>query len=297
MRRFLAGSACLFLLVLASPADAADSGTDRVVIQGPVTIGPGERAGDVVVAHGDVSVARGGQITGDLVVASGNVRILGVVKGDAVSLADRAVLGPRARVGGDLVYGDEKPTVPPGASVGGEIKRVDVGDATGGLGLVAAAAIWLALSVSAFLLGLLLLWLFPRAGEAVFEVAAARTGAAIGFGLLAFFLLPIVGLVLLVTIVGLPLGLLVLLALAPIYAVAYTTSAWALGRRILGPERNRFLAFLAGLAILRVVALVPVLGILVWFGATVFGLGLLLLAAGEARAGRGRAGTPAPVPG
>ncbi|MDQ4049450.1 MAG: polymer-forming cytoskeletal protein [Actinomycetota bacterium] len=294
MRRLLAGSACLLMMVLASPADAA-SGNDRVVIEGPVTIGPGQRAGDVVVAHGNVTVARRGQITGDLVVASGKVRILGTVRGDAVSIADRAVLGRRARVGGDLLYGDKKPTVPSGASVGGDVKRVDIGKATGGLGLAAGAAIWLAVSMSAFLLGLLLLWLFPRAGEAVFEVAAARTGAAIGFGLLAFFLLPILGLLLLVTIVGLPLGLLLLLALAPFYSVAYTASAWALGRRMLGPERNRFLAFLAGLAILRVLALIPVLGGLVWFGATVFGLGLLLLAAHQARAGRGPAGTPAPA--
>ncbi len=294
MRRLLAGSACLLMMVLASPADAA-SGNDRVVIEGPVTIGPDQRAGDVVVAHGNVTVARRGQITGDLVVASGKVRILGTVRGDAVSIADRAVLGRRARVGGDLLYGDKKPTVPSGASVGGDVKRVDIGKATGGLGLAAGAAIWLAVSMSAFLLGLLLLWLFPRAGEAVFEVAAARTGAAIGFGLLAFFLLPILGLLLLVTIVGLPLGLLLLLALAPFYSVAYTASAWALGRRMLGPERNRFLAFLAGLAILRVLALVPVLGGVVWFGATVFGLGLLLLAAGQARAGRGPAGTPAPA--
>jgi cytoskeletal protein CcmA (bactofilin family) len=295
MRRFLAGSACLLMLVLASPADAK-SGEDRVVIEGPVTIGAGQRAGDVVVAHGDVTVAKRGEITGDLVVASGKVRILGTVKGDAISIADRAVLGPRARVGGDLRYGDKKPTVPSGASVGGDVKRVDIGKATGGLGLAAGAAIWLAVSVSAFLLGVLLLWLFPRAGTAVFEVAGARTGAAIGFGLLAFLLLPILGFVLLVTIVGLPLGMLLLLALGPIYGIAYTASAWALGRRMLGPERNRFLAFLAGLAILRVLALIPILGGLVWFGATVFGLGLLLLAAGRARRDRGPAETPAPVP-
>ncbi len=294
MRRLLAGSACLLMMVLASPADAA-SGNDRVVIEGPVTIGPGQRAGDVVVAHGNVTVARRGQITGDLVVASGKVRILGTVRGDVVSIADRAVLGPRARVGGDLLYGDKKPTVPSGASVGGEVKRVDVGDAAGGLGLAAGAAVWLAISLSAFLLGLLLLWLFPRAGRAVSDAAATRTGAAIGFGLLAFFLLPILGFVLLVTIVGLPLGLLLLLALAPLYAIAYTASAWALGRRMLGPERNRFLAFVAGLAILRVLALIPILGGLVWFGATVFGLGLLLLAAGRGRADRGPAGTPAPA--
>src|SRR4051794_5633934 len=99
MRRLLVGSVCLLGLVLATPAQAK-SGDDRVVIEGPVTIGPGQHAGDVVVAHGDVTVAPRGVVTGDLIVASGNVRIFGTVRGDAVSLADRAVLGPRALVHG-----------------------------------------------------------------------------------------------------------------------------------------------------------------------------------------------------
>jgi cytoskeletal protein CcmA (bactofilin family) len=279
MRRLLLAAACLLaLLVLAAPAEAAK---DRIVIEGPVTIGPSERADDVIVAHGDVTVA--GHVTGDLVVASGKLRILGTVDGDAVSIADRAVLGPRARVGGDLLYVDKKPQVASGARVDGDTKRLDVDKATGGLGLAAGALLWLAIGVSALILGLVLLGLFPRAAEAVYE-AGARTGAAIGFGLLAFFLIPIVGFLLLVTIVGLPLGVLLLLALMPIYALGYTASAWALGRRILGSERSRFLAFLAGLAILRVVALIPVLGGIVWFAATVFGLGMLLLAAGRGRA-------------
>jgi hypothetical protein len=163
------------------------------------------------------------------------------------------------------------------------VKRVNFDKATGGLGLAVGFGIWLAITVSALLLGVLLLWIFPRAAAAVYEVAESRVGAAIGFGLLAFFAIPIVGVILLVTLLGLPLGVLLLLALAPLYALGYTASAWALGRRILGAPANRFLAFLAGLAILRVVSLVPILGGLIWFAATVFGLGLILLAASRAR--------------
>src|SRR3954467_9315711 len=112
MRRLLIGGVCILVLALAAPGPAA-AADDRVVIEGPVTIGPGQRADDVVVAHGDVTVAAQGVITGDLVVASGDVRILGTVKGDAVSIADRASLGPRARVGGDLLYFDKKPRLSP----------------------------------------------------------------------------------------------------------------------------------------------------------------------------------------
>jgi hypothetical protein len=43
------------------------------------------------------------------------------------------------------------------------------------------------------------------------------------------------------------------------------------------------LAFLAGLAILRLLAIIPVVGGLVWFAATVVGLGALLIATWRAR--------------
>ncbi|HYX79450.1 MAG TPA: hypothetical protein VE976_02450, partial [Actinomycetota bacterium] len=55
-----------------------------------------------------------------------------------------------------------------------------------------------------------------------------------------------------------------------------------------------FLSFLAGWAILRVATIVPFLGGLVWFAATVYGLGALAVAARGA--GRIRAPAPPPMP-
>ena len=280
------------MLAAAGPAEAK-TGDDRIVISGPVTIAPGQDAGDVVVANGDVTVL--GRVTGDLVVVNGTVRIRGRVDGDVTAISDRVLVGPRARVGGDVAYADKKPVVAPGARITGDVKRVDVDKATGGLGLAAGLGLWLAVSVSALLLGLLLLWALPRAAAAVYETADARTGRAIVWGLVLFFGIPILALILLVSLVGLPLGLLLLLALLPLYALGYTASAWVLGRRILGPPRSRFLAFLAGLAILRVLALIPIVGGLVWFAATVFGLGLLLIAARRGRMAPVTAEAPAPA--
>ena len=71
-------------------------------------------------------------------------------------------------------------------------------------------------------------------------------------------------------------GIALLLALVPLMAIAYTTTCWLLGRRVLGPPRSRFVSFLVGWAILRAVALIPVFGLLVWLGATIFGLGVSL---------------------
>ena len=60
VKRILLLVFCAFLFVLAASAPAqAKSGDDHVVITGPVTIGPGQTAGDVWVANGDVTVAAG----------------------------------------------------------------------------------------------------------------------------------------------------------------------------------------------------------------------------------------------
>jgi cytoskeletal protein CcmA (bactofilin family) len=289
----------LALVILAvMPAGAAAQGDgaftgDRVVITGPVTIDRGATADDVVVIDGPVSV--GGRVRGDLVVVNGRLRISGTVEGDVVAVADRAALAPGARVGGDFIYGDERPLVASGATIGGDVQRVSVGEVTDPVGFVGAAALWIAVSVSALVLGLLLLWLAPRALDAAFRAASTSPGATIGWGLLLFFGLPILAVIALVTIVGIPLGVALLLALLPIYAIGYTTSAWLLGRRLVRPPRGRVLAFLAGLAILRILAIIPIVGGIVWFAATVVGLGALLVATWRARRDYPERAVPAPA--
>jgi cytoskeletal protein CcmA (bactofilin family) len=293
------GVALALLILAVAPASAAGQAAndsvrgDRVVITGGLAIDSGETADDVVVIDGPVSVA--GRVRGDLVVVSGRLRISGTVDGDVVAVANRATLAPGARIGGDLVYGDERPLVPAGATVEGDVSRVSVGEITDPVGFIGAAAVWIAVSVSTLVFGLILLWLAPRALAAAFAAARTSLGATIGWGLLLFFGLPILAVIALVTLVGIPLGVALLLALVPLYAIGYTTSAWLLGRRLVGPPRGRVLAFLAGLAILRVLAIVPILGGIVWFAATVLGLGALLVATWRARREYPQRAGPAPA--
>jgi hypothetical protein len=82
----------------------------------------------------------------------------------------------------------------------------------------------------------------------------------------------------------------VLLAMLPLYAVGYVTSGFVLGRALLQGRHSAIAAFLAGWAILRVIAFLPIVGALAWLAATVFGLGVLTVALWRSR----RGGTPAP---
>ena len=271
------------LLCLAIPAVApglADAAgpQERIVITGPVVVDRGDTTGDVIVIDGDVLVR--GTVKGDLVVINGEVTLRGSVTGDVIAGKDKVIVGDRGRIGGDLRYGDKKPEGATSDKVKGDVKRFDIESIAAPAGAGIVLGLWLAVTVSIFLLGLVLLLLFPRAADAVTRVGA---GKSLLVGLLLFILLPILALVALVTIIGLPLGLVLLLAFVVLLAIGYVSAAWLLGRRILKPPKARILAFLVGLVLLRLLALIPFVGGLISFLATLLGLGALVIAAGRAR--------------
>ena len=264
---------------------------DQVVITGAVDVAKGERAKTIVIADGPVTIA--GHVTGDVVAIHGRVTISGRVDGDVTTVTKRAVLAPGAHVGGDLVYGDKKPELAGGATVGGKVRHEGFGKVSSAFAWVFGLVVWLTVTVSAAVLGIVLVAVAPRVVEGAWEAAEQRLGAVIGIGIALFLGLPIVALLIAFTVFGLPLALMLLLAMLPLYALGYVTACWLVGRRVLSGPRDRFVPLLVGLLILRVLALVPVLGALVGIAATVLGLGALGMAAW--RVGGGRGGSPAPA--
>jgi hypothetical protein len=110
---------------------------------------------------------------------------------------------------------------------------------------------------------------------------------------------PLLAVLALVTLVGIPFGVALLLAAIPVLVVAYVTTAWIVGRRVLrNRSASRWAALLTGWGILRVLALIPVAGGLVGLVATVVGLGALAMALWHARRPGAPAARPeAPAPG
>jgi cytoskeletal protein CcmA (bactofilin family) len=284
------------LAVLLVGGGSASAATDHVVITGGVTVPAGRTAGDVVVVDGTVRIA--GHVTGDVVSVSGPVRVTGRVDGDLIAVSDRAFLGSTARVGGDLRYGDERPVLARGASVGGKVSNEDWADAANGWGWVSLIGWWLAVSVSTLVVGVLLVVLAPAALHAAERAVRERFGATVAWGLGIAIGVPLLAVLALVTLVGIPFGIALLLAAIPVLLVAYVTSAWMLGRRVLrNRSTSRWAALFAGWGILRVLALLPVVGALVGLVATVVGLGALAVAlwrAGRPDAPAARPDAPAP---
>ena len=276
-RSMIVGLLTLALLALATPAWAQDAqGPEAfVVLSGRADVPEGQTVGDLVVFHGSATVD--GTVEGSLTAFDAPVIISGRVNGDVVVFNGRVVLRSSAVVTGDVVS-QQAPVVASGATIGGETRRVQTNVNWEGFGWVGRLAWWLAVSVSTLVVGLVLVWLAGRGAAWILDAGRTQVGPAIGWGLLVFFGLPILAICALVTLVGIPLGLGLLAALGLLYALGYGASAWILGRSLLRPPTAWAVAFLVGWAILRVVALVPILGGLVWFAAVVFGLGALVVA-------------------
>jgi len=272
----------VLMLGLAAPAWAQGGQASEafVVLSGRADVPQGQQVGDLVVFHGSSSVD--GTVNGSLTAFDAPVTISGRVNGDVMVFNGRVELRSGANVTGDVVS-QSAPVVASGATIGGTSKRLQTNTNWEGFGWAGKLAWWLAVSVSTLVVGLVLVWLVGRGAARILEAGRTRVGPSIGLGLLVFFGLPVLAVIALVTVVGIPLGLGLLAALLLIYALGYSASGWILGRSILRRPSSWFLAFLAGWAILRVVALVPILGGLVWFAAVVFGLGALAVAIWRAR--------------
>ena len=153
---------------------------------------------------------------------------------------------------------------------------------------------WIAYSVSVLILGLLLLLFAPQLFPRVRDAVRDRMGSSIGWGVGLFFLLPIGSVLLLITVVGFPLGIFTL-ARARLDLHPRVRRGDARGRElVLRTSTNRFVVFLVGWVILRLLALIPVVGGLVWFLASVWGSACSPSRSGTARSRPSH--PPAPCP-
>jgi cytoskeletal protein CcmA (bactofilin family) len=278
----------------ASAAASDESGLDRddqIVLNGRLVVPTDESVGSAIILNGPARID--GTVEQTLFVLNGRADIAGSVGDDVVVINGAVVVRSSAHVGGDIVT-RSAPTIEEGAIVDGELRSVATRFDAERFGFASRLIWWIGYSASTLFLGLLLLLLFPALDVATVRVWRERTGEAVGLGAAAFFLLPVVAVIFLVTIVGIPLGLFLLLGLALVYTVGYVAGTLVLGRLIVRPPTTRFLAFVVGWAILRLVGLVPVLGGFVWLIASLIGLGILAVAA--RRTGRVAAPPPPPPP-
>ena len=282
-----------------APASAQAEGPakddeSQIVLTGRLLVAADETVDTALIFDGPALVE--GTVRESLLVFNGDAEITGTVEEDVFVFNGDVVVRSSAVIEGDLIT-QGTPQIEEGATIRGDQKGVATKIDFEAVGFGGRVLWWVAYSVSVLILGLLLLLFAPQLFPLVRDAVRDRLGSSIGWGAGLFFLLPIGAVILLVTVVGFPLGIFTLLALSFIYTVGYVIATLAVGTMVMRTSPSRFVVFLVGWVILRALALIPVLGGLVWFLASVWGLGLLAIAIRHrAVTSVAPVGPPPPVP-
>lgn len=142
-----------------------------------------------------------------------------------------------------------------------------------------------------FALAALTFTLFPRQVQSAGEAVLSRTGAVLGWGLLALVLAIPLMILLAITIIGIPLIFVEMLALALAGILGYTGFSWLVGGKVLGAASagtvNPLGTIALGVLILGAVSMIPLAG-------SLFSLAILVLSVGAALTTR--FGTQGPAP-
>lgn len=252
--------------------------TDRVLLGESARVEVDESVGDVVSVGGSVIVA--GHVTGDAVSVGGSLVVepSGVVDGDAVVIAGALEVQPGGQVKGDQVsvgvpFFGKNEEEPQSARASEWLLPGLAGAFTvfGILGALLRAAVM-------FIGALMALYLAPRRVEMVRRYLVANPGFSFGGGLLVYGLGPLLMLVFVLTLIGIPLALLLIVAMLLCAVLGMASLLVWLGERIpYFRGKSPFLSLLVGALILASLSAIPFFGFVLQVVVTVAASGAALL--------------------
>jgi len=246
-----------------------------IVISGNVRI-EGHVDDDVMVTAGTVTIAPTGVVEGSLAVFGGNARIeqggevrhsIAVFGGTLEAPADLPLRGEQV-VFGTPEIADWVQRVVPWVTRGLLFGRV----------IVPALAWNWSIMIASFLIGLLLNHIFARQVASCADVMVQRPVSAFMVGLMALMFMPVVLVILSATVIGLVVVPFAIAAFIGAGMIGKVGVARAIGRGVVSETEDAGRAqsarsFTIGVVIMMLVYMVPVIGLLAWATAGVFGLG------------------------
>ncbi len=267
----------------------------------------GETVSEVVVIGGDAQID--GTIDQSLTVVGGSAQINGSVGREAVVVGGGVTVGPKAHIGRHSVFIGGPFAIDPGASINHDTTQLELGDWEGTLGwarpwvlhgllwgrLLTLENPWPWFVGGAFLIFYaLLLALFPKAVASVVEALETRPVASLVAGLLGMVLWAPLLVLVAITVIGVvvipcfPVAIVLLLLFGKAGFLCFV------GRNVTTPGKPRpwFFTLAIGGLVLAVAYMIPLLGLLAFFVATLIGFGGAILAV----CGTFKSNTPAPQP-
>lgn len=263
----------------------------------------GEVANNVSAVGGNISIDSKAILGRNIILAAGTGSIFAPVSNDIIAAGGRITLGNNiggngqiasgqldltreASISGNLDYwSNSKSNIAPSA-VGGDIsfhktqiaqkKPQNVGKLLLGIDILTKAISF----IMALVIGLLFIWLMPVFSQSAANVVKQKLGMSLLIGILASILLPVLFIVLLITVIGIPLALLFLFGFIAISCFGQIFISLAIGDKInnmRSKKSSQILSFIIGLIVYYIIALIPVIGGIFLIFAWLVGVGALLI--------------------
>src|SRR5665648_637009 len=244
---------------------------------------------DLLLAGDKVSLASTAEIGSDLLLGAGTALIDGLIKGDINSGVESLTIASTASIQGKLTYiSENEANIQSGAQIMGPITHQlpDIKERLTPAGLWGKVIGFL----MALVLGIIIILLAPRRVKAVTESIRTRPWASLGWGAIILIFTPIAALIVCITIIGLPLGLITLVLYSIAICLTQLFAGLLIGQLIIGSSRGvetkaALVGALAlGLAILSLLKLIPYLDNVIGLATVLFGLGAILVSERKLRA-------------
>jgi len=276
---------------------------DDVRLTGGQIIISGDIKGNLTVAGGSITLTDSAKVIGSLVSAGANIKIFGSIGDDAIIGAKNLTIGNRvggnlkagageiiltsnALIAGDFAYfSKSKAEIQEGAQVRGEMTHKIPTEKPQlfspaqilSLGFLA----YFVLSVlSALIVGLLLIRFYPNFVNQTVDIIKVKSLNSLGIGFLAVIIIPIICLILIFTVIGIPLGIIIMLSyLIYIYLTKIFVSLF-IGRGFLqffGSSPKSGWTLLVGLIIYVILTSIPFIGWILNIIFVFLGFGALLI--------------------
>lgn len=220
-----------------------------------------------------------GAIGRDVVAEANNFTVNGTIGRDVKGDIETLTVGSGGTIRGSVNYSSPNdPTIESGGKIVGTVQRHPAKVQNNAGNIFAAVALFsLYMLIAVLILGLILVLLMPGVFEDAAVTTVAKPGITILIGAAAALLVPILVFLLLITVVGIPLAILVILIWLVIMFLFTPFVAYLLGRLILRNTKMPVVAMLLGIVLLAILYLIPILDIFVGLAAYLLGVGMIIM--------------------
>jgi cytoskeletal protein CcmA (bactofilin family) len=260
---------------------------DAVLAGGKIFLTGENIGGDLMAAGGVVHIES--EVLGSAHIMAGEVYINSTISGDTKIYADKISLGPKAVIAGNLSYtAPDAIVMADGAEILGEVDFTQTEHSLndfkeiGKAGIFAFLTFWLIAKFLMIFLGALLIAHFLRKySRTLLEKSVDNPVQKLGSGLIIFIMLPVASIILLITIIGIPFGVIGLLAY--VMLLIYTSIITPI---VIGPVVKKWISktanyeinwqtILLGTVIYFLLGIIPLVGWVIEFGITLIILSVL----------------------